>query len=86
MKTIHKFHIAANDYKLVMPVGARILSVHEQHNGIFLWAMVDDSNAKEIRQFRYFGTGHEMPDDAMQFLGTVHLDAGNFVFHVFEVM
>lgn len=38
----------------------------------------------ETRRFHIVGTGHPMPDVPLQHLGSVQLDNGTFVFHVFE--
>lgn len=82
MKTIWKFNIDATG-DLEMPIGAEILSVHEQHFGVFLWALVDPASKTEVRRFRVYGTGHDIPDHAMKFIGTAHL--GGLVLHVFEL-
>ena len=76
---------------LEMPKGAQILSVHAQassvHEDICMWALVDPTQTKEIREFAVFGTGHPVPPGAnMKFLGTAMLNEGRLVFHVFEVL
>lgn len=69
---------------LDMPKGAQVLSVREQGSEICLWAMVDPSAEKEPRRFLGFGTGHDLPEGDLSFVGTAHLASGAMVFHVFE--
>ena len=85
MKTIWKFPIEIIDVTtLAMPVGAQILCVQAQHNIIQLWALCDASAQKERRKFRVFCTGHQVPTDLGHYIGTVQINGGTFVFHVFE--
>jgi len=84
MSVIHKYVIGAKKCALLMPCGARILAVHEQHNTVCLWAQVDPEADKEFRHFRVYGTGHEIPDAALTYLGTVFIDGGHLVWHVYE--
>lgn len=84
MKTIWKFTLQP-ECELEMPKGAELLSVREQGEDICLWALVDPTADKEVRRFRGFGTGHDVPDQPMKFIGTAHLHGGSLVFHVFEL-
>lgn len=84
MKTIWKFTLKP-EITLEMPKGAQVLSVREQGEDICLGALVDPMAEKERRNFVSFGTGHDVPDLPMQFIGTAHLAGGGLVFHVFEV-
>jgi len=83
--------------ELEMPKGAQILSVQTQQQmnvgsgaqseEVCLWALVDPAQPKETRRFSVFGTGHTvLTDVGMRFLGTVQLELGRLVFHVFEVL
>lgn len=85
MKTIWKFTLQPQ-CELEMPKGAQILSVREQGEDICLWALVDPAAEKVTRKFCGFGTGHDVPDGDMRFVGTAHLYGGSMVFHVFEVL
>lgn len=72
-----------------MPEGARILSVQEQQNRICVWALVDPEAKKVSRKFHIFGTGNQLDASGVewfQFLGTVVMSLGVFVWHVFEEM
>jgi hypothetical protein len=84
MKTIWKFGLLEERCPIRLPVGAFVLHVHEQHGRPCLWAQVDPSHARESRTFLVIGTGHEMPPDAENYIGSVHLEGGTFVFHVWE--
>jgi hypothetical protein len=84
-KVVWKYALAP-DSKLSMPVGAQVLSVHEQSEVICLWALVDPNAPKEIRCFAVFGTGHAIPAVPMRFHGTAHLQSGALVAHVFELL
>lgn len=84
MKTIWKYTLQP-ECTLDMPKGADVLSVREQGEDICLWALVDPSAEKEQRQFVAFGTGHDVPDRNMKFIGTAHLHDSSLVFHVFEL-
>jgi hypothetical protein len=83
MKTVWKYPLEP-DAQVEMPKGAMILDVQTQAGTPTLWALVDPKAAKEIRRFRTYGTGHDVPDNPGKFIGTVQIDW--LVFHVFEVV
>lgn len=86
MKTIWKYTLAAAGWQVVnMPAEAQILSVAEQNGEIVLYALVDPSKAPEQREVWTVGTGRPVPDAALQatFIGTVKLEGGLLMFHVF---
>lgn len=83
MKTIWKY-VLQPECSLEIPRGAELLSVHEQGESICLWVLVDPSLEKEVRKFIVLGTGHDVPDVSLKFVGTAHLNASALVFHVFE--
>lgn len=97
-KVIYKYPLRVVDSQLVlMPTGAKILSVQAQNGTLCMWAVVDEmpenqSNVSvEYRTFYIFGTGNSIPagmpthvvSDHKYFIGTVQMDG--FVWHVFEV-
>lgn len=67
-----------------LPAGARILSIGVQRNQPMLWAQVDPEAPLRRRKLFYCDTGDQEPEhrDAT-FLGTLLLDDGDFVSHVF---
>jgi hypothetical protein len=76
----------ADEVSVRMPYGAKILHVYEQNEQVALWALVDPSEARfQKREFRIAGTGHEIADvENKHYIGTVHMNGGALVFHVFE--
>jgi hypothetical protein len=67
-----------------MPSGATVLDVQMQHDQLTMWAEVDPDGPLRARMFVWYGTGHPMPPAFRKFLGTVQLEHGHFVLHVFE--
>ena len=65
-----------------MPKGAEVLTVQEQHGNICMWARVDPKRETERRLFRIVGTGDDRADG--EYVGTVQMCGGDFVFHIFE--
>lgn len=56
-RSIWKFQLSHQDHNIVMPRGAKVLSVHEQFGNICMWADVDTEADKENRSFYVYGTG-----------------------------
>lgn len=83
--TIHKFILQNQHEQIVaMPVGARIISVAKQRELICVWAEVDkDEKRNKAVTFFIVGTGYEFPPAGAQFVGTVLLYGGDFVWHVY---
>lgn len=83
---IWKFPLHLTDRQVVsMPSGAKILSAQAQHGKVTLWAMCDQSREeRQLRTLLIIGTGHPVPDDCCEFIGTVQFEGGSLVFHVFE--
>lgn len=84
MKTIWKWTLQPKT-TISMPAGAQLLAVQEQYGQPQLWALVDPTAAPSPRHFSIYGTGHEMPDNPGQYVGTFQMHAGQLVLHVFEV-
>lgn len=61
MKTIHKFRVTgllgAGDDPIRMPRGAKILTVHEQHGSVCVWAEVYTEAPMVRRVLGTVGTG-----------------------------
>jgi len=85
MKTVWKY-ILKPECALEIPKESWILQVEAQGNNICLWVMVDTEKEKETRYFLIVGTGHEIKHHSIANIGSVMLDGGNLVFHVFESM
>lgn len=83
MKTIWKW-ILPIDGMISAPIGAKVLDVQSQDGEPCLWLLVDPSGCKVDRKFTTYGTGHQVPDDPGEYVGTYQLLDGALVFHVFE--
>lgn len=64
-----------------MPEGAEFLHLAKQGEEVCAWFLLVPENKKEVRKFRLYGTGHEIPMSE-RYLGTVHSPL--FVWHLFE--
>ena len=70
---------------IMMPKGAKILTVMMQGDVFCLWAEVDQKAKLEERFIEKFGTGQEIPIDMgidRSYIGTVQ--DGSFVWHFYE--
>lgn len=87
-RVVWKYELANVVNEIGMPRYSRVLHVAEQQGAIYLWALVHKSAAAELdmRKFYVVGTGHDMPPDVFPpvHLGSLLVQGGNFVFHVFE--
>lgn len=84
---VHKYvwppDAVTSDVEIEMPRGAQILHVGNQNETICIWARVDLDAAMEARKFAVCGTGSPCP--AYSHIGTVLLEGGGYVFHVFDL-
>lgn len=83
MKTIWKFPLTTG-LTLQVPRGARVLDIRDQNGSICLWALVNTEASPEEMKLAIYGTGHELPEDPGDYLGSVHQNG--FVWHVFETV
>jgi predicted ABC-type ATPase len=74
---------------LNLPRRAEIISAAEQRGDIVVYAVID-AKEKKIDEYLIWvvGTGHEIPEAVLdrsscKFLGTVSLQDGEFMFHVY---
>jgi hypothetical protein len=84
VRAVWKFPLALNPVaQLVsMPIGSRVIHVHEQNGRPALWAEVHPDQPSDSRLFRVFATGERIDDPAYCYVGTVHIDWT--VWHVYE--
>lgn len=86
MSTIWKYPIPITDkFTLDMPKGAKIISLQVQLGAPCVWAIVDPDLMEKEREFVMLGTGMDLPDYPVEFIGTFQVDNSRLVFHVFEV-
>lgn len=84
---IHKFSISLYEPTFIdIQKDARLLCVKEQKNMICAWFLVDLTKEKITRTFIAYVTGYPFDDTLLDYAGTVLLDNGGFVAHVFEVL
>lgn len=87
MQQVFKYTLNMTDITHVaMPQGGQVLSAQVQHGNVQVWALVDPSKPEEARTFRIAGTGHPIEHANIRFIGTVQMQGGSLVFHVFEVL
>ena len=86
MKKIFKYILEPADVqRLYLLTGSKILSVKEQYGKVVLYALVGGAQGG-LDCFKIFvkRTGHPADDISdCKFLGTVKLDEGKLMFHVF---
>lgn len=88
-KTIWKFPLEFHDtQELSLPTGAMPLSIAVQRGKICLWMLVDQEEKRKVQRKAFvIGTGHVLAHEIgimdCVFVGTVLLDQGSLVFHVF---
>jgi hypothetical protein len=85
MKTIYKYELPLKDaVEIEMPIGARVLTAHEQNGKPYIWALVDHTArlGTEHRRFWIVGTGNPAGHVADEvYVGSAF--CGPFVWHVF---
>lgn len=86
-RTIWKLPLpVADEITLQMPQGAEILCLQMQHDKPTIWVRCDDDPAfanRVQRVLQWRGTGHNA-DGTGAYVGTVQLDDGALVFHLFD--
>ena len=86
VQEVWKFYIGVNDRVTVhMPRGAKLLTIQTQGDEPHIWALCDPRAPLESRIFRTFGTGHPIPGDVRNYVGSYPHSGGALVLHVFEV-
>lgn len=72
-----------HEQELIVPKGAKLLSVQQQRGSIVAWFVVDPAvRYREVISVRVCGTGHDAPDlNHYCHVSTVQID--EFVWHVF---
>ena len=86
MRAVYKYALPIDDFiRVPLPKGARVLTVQMQGDTPCMWVLVDPSAPEEMRRFRLAGTGHELPADGLEYVGTFQMRGGALVFHPFEM-
>ncbi len=84
MKTIHKYILRDGDSKISVPINHKVLSVGNQDDKVCVWIEVNTRHKLSDKVFEVYCTGQQIPDGNRKFIGTVLLDSGCFVLHVYE--
>ena len=67
------------------PEDASILSVQMQHGECQIWVLCDASRPEKSRTIETLPTGaYVKSHEHLVFLGTIQVDGGSLVFHIFE--
>ena len=86
MKTIWKFPLQITDRQpVVIPVGAKPLTVQLQGDKPCLWALVDPGKAmrRTTIVIAIYGTGHPIEEGPGEYISTFQAD--QFVLHAFNM-
>lgn len=85
MLAVWKYNLKIQDSQEVeMPVSSRPLSVQVQQERIQLWVLVQSGMPMTKRIVNIYGTGEGINQNIGQyFIGTVQLQKGRLIFHVF---
>jgi hypothetical protein len=82
---ISDHHVGPDRFCIRMPAGAEPLTVQMQDGSPQIWALVEPDQPEAELWFRIAVTGHPIADDIERYVGTLQIDRGSLVFHVFEV-
>lgn len=85
MKTIHKYELYPINDMIILKTDhiERWLSVDVQRGMPVVWAVVDTDKPQQSHTLYVRGTGHKMTGEEGSFLGTILLEGGSLVFHIF---
>ena len=86
MSKIYKYviPIGKDSFYIPMPKDAKILKLELQNGIPVFWAIVDINEESILRKFVTIGTGWEMDDKNLSYIGTYPNDY--FIWHIFEVI
>lgn len=83
MKTIYKYPLEVTDrQRIALPAG-QLLSLKVQNGQPVMWLLQESGAPKSAREVIFVGTGHEVPQDAGEYIGTAMLQGGHLVLHAF---
>jgi len=87
MRTVYKYtHPVAERFAITVPFNAKFLIVDRdtrQPDDLAFWFEVETAQTVTVnRSIVIVGTGHPIPEEARQYLGSVKI--GYFIWHVYE--
>lgn len=85
MRTVYKYPLEGEVNTIPLPDGAKVVSVGEDPNHVVcVWIeLYETGQVKRDRTFRWYGTGHPIPDQATHCGSIV---TGPLVLHLYEVV
>lgn len=84
---IFKYEISIKEkFDLELPSHSKILSFQLQNGKPYIWVLLDENKVLKHRYFTIVGTGHEFDyhPDIMKYIGTIQMNQGALVWHLFE--
>lgn len=67
-----------------LPRGALYLSTQVVKGSPIMWFEVDTTKSHEERSFRLFPSGRTIPPTCKVYLGTIQLNNGDVILHIYE--
>jgi len=84
MIKIFKYEIPVNDeIELDLPKGAKVLTIQLQKGVPCIWMLVNPDLSTEKRLFWLYGTGMEVKQTHLNYLGSFQMLGGDLIFHLF---
>jgi hypothetical protein len=85
MAKVFKYKLEpTNEQQILIPEGGKILHIDVQRGMPCIWAMVDPDMHSEPVTIYTYGTGHEIDEKGLLYIGSYQLLGGDIVFHVFR--
>lgn len=85
-QVIYKYPVQPEEFTLMLPKGAKILTAQTQFDTPQMWALVDPEAQPEPRRFVALPTGLIFHDPTpIEYINTFRLLGGSLIFHLFEI-
>ena len=82
---VWKYQLQIEDkFMIRMPSGAQILRFDIQTGTPVIWVAVDDIEPLVERHFILVGTGHYFDAHDLLYMGTIQMNEGTLIWHLFE--
>jgi len=87
MKTIYKYKVNLLDDTTIRGRISKVLTVQYQQNTeqIVVWAEIDPYEEEADWLISSYGTGHAIPEDVGDYIGTIQFYTGELVAHYFAM-
>lgn len=87
MRKIHKYPLMP-PFIVHAPRDTKWLHVGKQNvegrDLPFIWAEVEDAGFNVRNTFSVIGTGHEVPEHTERHIGTIEMEGGQIILHVYQ--